>query len=156
MSPYSRLALVLMTLPMLQAKRSAVVAPAPAIGKEEERTGTGRFDNLDQEVLRTIMKEVPFCQRLACATSVCKAWRRLSDHKCLWMELIVRGCAETFRGYNLYNWTASGSEHLNHAVKCCSQGLLRLLDWLPDKSSVTQLDLSSTTVISPEVIKKES
>lgn len=49
----------------------------------------GRFDALDDELLKIVMKHLPFAIRLTCALSVCKGWRHMREHTSLWTQLIV-------------------------------------------------------------------
>ena len=105
----------------LQAKKT-LKPPAPvAIQKGAERVGTGRFDALDEEVLKAIMCRVPFITLLACATSTCKAWRSLRDHTLLWNELAVRGHSASFSGYQLSSkyHGISGKPHRVQQKMCC-------------------------------------
>ncbi len=62
---------------------------------------SGRFDAIDEEIVKAIMSRVPFLHRLACATSTCKSCRSLKDILSLWSELIVKGHSGAFTGYKL-------------------------------------------------------
>jgi len=72
--------------------------PPKPVEQGAERVGTGRFDALDDSLLSKILVELPFVHRLACATSVCKAWRSLRENGALWKELIVEGNTGHFKG----------------------------------------------------------
>ena len=85
----------------LQAKKTNKPPARKPVQKGDERVGTGRFDALDEEILKAIMSRVPFVTLLACATSTCKAWRSLRDHASLWNKLQVYGNNASFTGYNL-------------------------------------------------------
>eukprot|EP00802_Teleaulax_amphioxeia_P024592 Tamp_25309.p2 GENE.Tamp_25309~~Tamp_25309.p2 ORF type:complete len:245 (-),score=43.50 Tamp_25309:4-738(-) len=101
---------------LLPQAKTLAVTPAPKpVSRGAQRVGTGRFDALDDELLKNIMKKLPFVPRLACANAVCKAWRQLRAHDSLWTELVVCGRAEKFEGY-------SWSSHERDTVKCSSKG----------------------------------
>ena len=55
-----------------QAKTLAVTPAPKPVSRGAQRVGTGRFDALDDELLKNIMKKLPFVPRLACANAVCK------------------------------------------------------------------------------------
>ena len=115
-----------------QTKR-AVAAAAKPIENGRERCGTGRFDALDDALLTTIMMNVSFVHRLACTTSVCKAWRALRHNHPLWTELVVTGDDATFAGYHL--------EDFDKGARCGNKGLERLMSWLPSLSNVTNVSI---------------
>ena len=85
----------------LQAKKTLKPPARVPVKKGDERVGTGRFDALDEEILKAIMSRVPFITLLACATSTCKAWRSLRDISELWSTLAVYGNSASFTGYKL-------------------------------------------------------
>ena len=130
-------------LALLPEARRGLKMPKPAPVKDgEARTGTGYFDDLDDEILADILGRLATEQRFACVMTVCKAWRRLGGLKELWTDL------------SLHPWKLPNGRNLD------GQGMLRLLSWLPDRADVRTLRLSSgsggksDSSLSPESIKR--
>jgi len=128
---------VLACLP--EAKRSAVVQfEAPVIASGSARTGTGRFDDIDDEILiPLIIARLPATDRFTCAISVCKAWRILREAPELWRDLALSDRSKP-RGWGAMD----------------GPSLLRLVAWLRSPAGVTTLDLDTGTSISPDAVKK--
>ena len=127
-----------------ESRQAAVGAPKfqGEVSQGLERTGTGRFDEVDEGCLATIISLVPFKDRLTCAITVCKAWRDLRLDLALWTE-IRASCARHGGDY--------GTVYAN------SEGLARLINWMPSLEAVRTLSLQAGDKhlhFPPDVVKR--
>jgi hypothetical protein len=57
------------------------------VGSGASRSGTGLFDEVDDELLLNIFQPLDVLSRHRCVTSVCKSWRSLARADGLWADL---------------------------------------------------------------------
>jgi len=134
---------VLACLP--EAQHSNVVPKQAPVTGGSSRTGTGVFDDVDDDLLSAILARLPARDRFTCAISVCKAWRGLCNATGLWRDIDIP-----------YGFTPKGAPQFD------GPGLLRLVSWLPNPAGVTRLALDSgdkpgsyhSSSIAPDAIKK--
>ena len=93
-----------------EAQQAAVLPRAKAITLGATRTGTGYFDDLDDELLTMILNHLPTQTRLTCAMAVCKAWRTLKDEPKLWHDVCIAGCGT--RGCRQHSVPTCGTSYM--------------------------------------------
>ena len=71
-----------------EAKQQLELPKPAAVGSGEARTGTGLFDDIDDEILvPCILARLDTKTRFVCAQTVCKSWRNLRDAADLWRDI---------------------------------------------------------------------
>ena len=65
--------------------------------------GTGRFDDLSEGLIATVLQQLSLRQRSECVTQVCKTWRRFKSSAQLWEDCvgIVKGVRADLIKYDL-------------------------------------------------------
>lgn len=125
--------------------RAAELPRAPPVARGEERTGTGRFDDISDECLLMIFRQLPLRSRLTFTITVCKAWRSLRAEPSLWMDL------------GPLHGTHGNPQHLlstnTTVVPVNNDGLRRLISWVPSLANISHFDLDTSERIGPDVVK---
>ena len=132
---------VLALLPEEKQGKEAVPRAAP-IASAAARTGTGRFDDLDDDILvNMILMRLPSKDRFTCAKAVCKPWRSLQEVPALWRDIAIHYSDRDTRTFGIMD---GGS-------------LLQVLKWLTTRqlcAGLTTLQISAGDFIAPDAIKK--
>lgn len=100
--------------------------PNISVSEGSDRMGTGVFDMLDQSVMREIFSYCGLLTKIACVSSICKAWRGYKNIPGLFTDLSEHLVAsKTISTYNKAGF------------------LMDLLDFVPDEFAVESLRLAT-------------
>lgn len=120
---------------LLQGEQQTSEAKKVVRDADAPRSGGGYFDALDDESLLTILNLLPFDERLQMCINVCKSFRAFRSSTELWRCLRIK--ANSMPNTPYFQARTPG------AVPAGRTGVQRLLDFVPDRSAITDLRIYS-------------
>ena len=119
-----------------EAKRKLKI---PRVAAQVMRTGTGRFDTLDDRTLVHILNGMPLSKRLLIATSVCKSWRVLREVRFALAAKTITAFASAIRTIN-----AADSQY--HLGGLTSEGLTLPLIYSQERALWASIDVPGDSI----------